>query len=300
MRAAILGEPGGWHVASLADALDRRGHAVQIVRWAEVTAAVGGDRETCGPAALAEADVVAVRGMPGIGTCVDRLEGVVFRMDAVARLEAGGTPIVNRPRALEIAIDKYLSLALLAAAGIDVPRTIVVQDAGAAERAWQELGCDCVAKPLFGSRGRGLVRITDPAAVAAVMAAANGVAYLQEFVPHAGWDVRILVVGERTFSMRRIARPGDWRTNLSLGGRAEPFVAPPAWQDVARRAAAAVGASVAGVDVLPRDDGRPVVLEVNAVPGWRGLQSAIGVDCAAEIAVELERAAGFRQPSQAS
>jgi ribosomal protein S6--L-glutamate ligase len=100
--------------------------------------------------------------------------------------------------------------------------------------------------------------------------------YLQEFVPHAGWDVRVLVVGERLFAMRRHAAPGEWRTNLALGGRAEPLALPEDWEDLARRAAAAVGAPLAGVDLLPGRDGRVVVLEVNAVPGWRGLESVAG------------------------
>lgn len=290
MRVVVLGERGGWHVGRLAEALDRRGHAVDVVPWRAVEAAVDPGGPRFAPAAIAAADVVAVRGMPGVGTAAPRLEDVIFRMDAVAQLEASGTPVINRPRALEIAIDKYLSLALLARAGIPVPRTRVVQGVEAAVRAWESFAAPCVVKPLFGSRGRGIDRIGSAAEAAAV--GGMGVAYLQEFIPHPGWDVRVLVVGDETFAMRRIAAAGEWRTNVSLGGRPEAIDLPPATIDLARRAAATVGATIAGVDILPGPGG-PVVLEVNAVPAWRGLQTVIETDLTAAVASAVLRAAGL-------
>jgi len=274
-RACVLGEPGGWHARRLASGLESRGLTTSIVRWQALQAAVALDGPRFEPPEFAAADVIAVRGMPGTSPPEARLEEVIFRMDVLGRLAAAGTPVVNPPRALELAIDKYLVLACLAEAGLPVPRTHVVQDAASAARAAAELGGDCVVKPLFGSRGRGMVRVAATAA-GDLAADTGGVFYLQEFVPHAGWDVRVLVVGERLFAMRRHAAPGEWRTNLALGGRAEPLALPEDWEDLARRAAAAVGAPLAGVDLLPGRDGRVVVLEVNAVPGWRGLESVAG------------------------
>ena len=275
-RACILGEPGGWHVRRLADLLARRGLETEVVRWQAIAAAVAGDAPAVEPPALAAADVVAVRGMPGTAPPEARLEEVIFRMDVLGRLAAGGMPVVNPPRCLEVAIDKYLSLAQLAAADIPVPRTLVVQDLAAARRGWQAFGGDCVAKPLFGSRGRGIVRLAGPDPFTGPWPGEGGVAYLQEFVPHLGWDARVFVAGNRVFAMRRRAAAGEWRTNLALGGRAEPLELPAGWGDLARRAAAAVAASIAGVDLLPAADGRVLVLEVNAVPGWRGLESVVG------------------------
>jgi ribosomal protein S6--L-glutamate ligase len=114
------------------------------------------------------------------------------------------------------------------------------------------------------------------------------VAYFQEFVPHAGWDVRILLVGKRVFSMRRVSAR-DWRTNVALGGRPEPFEAPQSWVDLARRSATLLETEIAGVDLLPANDGRLLVIEINAVPGWRGLERATGTDIAAAVAEHLER-----------
>jgi RimK family alpha-L-glutamate ligase len=281
-RACILGEPGGWHARRLAAGLEARGLTATIVRWQALRGAVALDGPRFGPLEFAAADVIAVRGMPGTSPADARLEEVILRMDMLGRIAAAGTPVVNPPRALEVAIDKYLTLTHLAEAGLSVPRTVVVQDRASAARARAELGGDVVVKPLFGSRGRGLVRIAadDPSDIPPET---GGVVYLQEFVPHAGWDVRVLVVGERLFAMRRRAAPGEWRTNLALGGLAEPLALPAAWGDLARRAAAAVGAPLAGVDLLPARDGRVLVLEVNAVPGWRGLELVVGPEVAEAI-----------------
>jgi len=209
-------------------------------------------------------------------------------MDALAQLEAAGTPVVNKPRALEIAIDKYLSLALLARAGIRVPETTIVQGEASARRAWEQLGGSCVAKPLFGSRGRGISRVSSDSEATTI--GAGGVAYLQEFIPHPGWDLRILVVGDDAFAMRRVAAAGEWRTNVSLGGRPEAVEVPAEVIAIARHAAATVGATIAGVDILSGPDG-PVVLEVNAVPAWRGLQSVVEADLTEAVAREVEKVA---------
>lgn len=316
MQVAVVGEPSGWHVGRLTAALAARGHRASVVRWAEITAGVGGanpcsglasgdSRERFGPRALDDADAILVRGMPGVvgpppggvGP-VDRLEEVVFRMDAIGRIAARGTRVVNSPRSLELAIDKYLSLARIAAAGLPVPHTLVVQDVAHVADARERLGGDCVVKPLFGSRGRGLHRLDSPDAVATWLDLPDTrqrpgqVVYLQEFIRHAGWDARLFTLGPQIFAMRRRAAPGEWRTNVARGGRPEPFEPPAEWVDLARRAAAALETEIAGVDLVPAPDGSPLVVEVNAVPGWRALEKVIGVDVATEVVRHLEATAG--------
>jgi ribosomal protein S6--L-glutamate ligase len=102
--------------------------------------------------------------------------------------------------------------------------------------------------------------------------------------------VRIFLIGDQALAMRRVSND-DWRLNVSRGARAEPWTPPDDWVDLARRAADAVGAEIAGVDLLPAADGRLVVLEVNAVPGWRGLEGAVGRDVTALVVDYLERIA---------
>jgi ribosomal protein S6--L-glutamate ligase len=148
--------------------------------------------------------------------------------------------------------------------------------------AFEQLGRDVVLKPLFGSEGRGITRLTDAdLALRAfkMLAQLGAVLYLQEFIDHEGHDTRLLVIGERVLAMRRVNKL-DWRTNISRGAVAEPFEADPELVNFARRAAAAVHAPIAGVDLLHGRDGQCYVIEVNAVPGWKALAKAHNMDIA--------------------
>jgi glutathione synthase/RimK-type ligase-like ATP-grasp enzyme len=89
--------------------------------------------------------------------------------------------------------------------------------------------------------------------------------------------------------MRR-CNPLDWRTNVSRGATTEPFVPDQSLIELARTAAAAAGAPLVGVDVLPAQDGRRYVLEVNAVPGWKALSRTLQIDVAALVLDYLEAA----------
>lgn len=276
MRIAILSAGNGWHVRDLLRAAAALHHDGSVVDFRRVTAGLGVTADS-----LAGFDGVMVRTMPP-----GSLEQVVFRMDVLHRLQARGVVVLNPPAAVEACVDKYLASARLAAAGLPIPPTAVCQHADAAFEAFAALGGDVVVKPLFGSEGRGIVRVADPETawrVFRTLERTQAVLYLQQFVPHPGWDLRAFAVGGRVLAaMRRFAR-GDWRTNVAQGGRAEPVRLGAAEEELALRAAAAVGAPVAGVDLLPGPGGELYVIEVNAVPGWRALAPVTGVDVAAEL-----------------
>jgi ribosomal protein S6--L-glutamate ligase len=214
------------------------------------------------------------------------LEQVVFRMDVLQRLRSRGVYVLNPPAALEACVDKYLASARLEAAGLPVPPTMVCQNADDALEAFAELGGEVVVKPLFGSEGRGMVRVSDPDLAwrtFRTLERLQSVLYLQRYIPHPGWDLRVFVLGDRVLNaMRRYAR-GDWRTNVAQGGKAEAVRLTPDQEHLALKAAKAVGAPVCGVDLLPDPDGELYVLEANAVPGWRALAPVTGMDVAAEI-----------------
>ncbi len=282
----------GWHVEDLVRAAGRLGVSFQTVPFPRLSAVVGTEtrhlRVAVGELDLTRVDGVLVRMMPP-----GSLEQVVFRMDALHRIAAAGVPVLNPPRAIEAAVDKYLTLALIEAADLPVPSTWAGQGATEALAAFDALGRDVVVKPLFGSEGRGLIRISDIEMAWRTfhaLAHLGAVLYLQRFIRHPGHDYRVFVLrGEVIGVMRRHATGGDWRTNVSLGGRAEACELEPEAKRLALAGARAIGAEMAGVDLVPDlDRGRLVVLEVNAVPGWRALSRVTGVDIAAEILTALK------------
>ena len=142
-----------------------------------------------------------------------------------------------------------------------------------------------IVKPLFGSMGLGMVRVTDEEMAFRVFRTIEpirGVYYLQRMVPHEGRDVRAFVVGGRVLGAIERRAPG-WRTNWPAGAAATAIELPPSHAELALRAAAAVGAEYAGVDLLTGKDGTTYVLEVNGIPGWEGLQQATGIDVAGAL-----------------
>jgi RimK family alpha-L-glutamate ligase len=106
--------------------------------------------------------------------------------------------------------------------------------------------------------------------------------YIQRTIEHEGTDVRVFVLGGGVVAAIERQAPG-WRTNLARGGTARRLTLSEQQSTLAVRAAAAVGAEYAGVDILTGRDGHTYVLEVNGIPGWKGLQEATGLDVAGEL-----------------
>ena len=290
MHVAILSTPAGWHTDELSRALAERGHTSRVLPYEGLVARLGTGRNVAGglsiqSMAILDVDAVLARIIPS-GT----LEQIIYRMDSLHWIEKRGVPVMNSPRAIERSVDKFYTTALLQEAGLPTPETVVCEGAADAMAAVLAMG-DVIVKPIFGSMGHGMVRMSDPDVAFRVVRSleqTRTVFYVQRAVDHNGRDVRVFVVGGRVLgAIQRHASDGDWRTNVSRGGSARPFELPPAWEQLALRAAAAVDADYAGVDLLPSRDGTVFVLEVNGIPGWRGLQQATGLDVAGVIVDHL-------------
>jgi len=283
MHIGVLGNPESWYVADLQRAAQERGARCDRIDYRLMRGAVRGGRSEilAGDLDLRRLDAVIVRTMPP-----GSLEQVVFRMDILARLEAEGVTVLNPPRAIEHAVDKYLATAKLAAAGLPTPDTLVCESSDEALAAFDALGGDVVVKPVFGAEGRGIVRVSDPDIALRVFRTLERIQatlYLQRFIQHPGYDLRVLVLDGRPLGgMRRHAGTG-FRTNIACDGRGEPCVPADSEIELSLRAAQAIGARFAGIDLLTGPDGTTYVIEVNGVPGWRAFQQATGVDVAGQV-----------------
>ena len=318
MRVAVLSAREGWHTHELCRALVTRGHEGVVLPYEGLVARLGSTPDAArGLSSVGElllsrhrADVeaqppdapleTAAANSPGAATISadavlariipnGSLEQIIYRVDALHWLEDAGVPVMNSPRAIERTVDKFYTSAILQGAGLATPETVVCERPEDAFAAFRALGGDVVVKPLFGSMGLGMVRVSDEETawrVFRAVEAIRGVYYLQRTVDHEGWDVRAFVVGDRVLGAIERRAPG-WRTNVSRGGRAHAIALPEEWCEMALRAARAVGADYAGVDLLPARDGPIYVLEVNGIPGWRGLQEATGLDVAGAIVEQL-------------
>lgn len=194
------------------------------------------------------------------------LDGVEPGLDACVALEERGVRILNRPQSLLAAHDKLQTVTVLAAAGLRQPRTFHVTHGFRPGN----LPLPCVVKPRFGSWGTDVVLCRTRGDLDRALAAVSSRpwwirhgALVQEFVPGAGRDLRLLGAGgEIIGGAVRVAAAGEWRTNISVGGHLEPADPPPEALAEAGRAVRALAIDLAGVDLLPWDGGW-VVLELN-------------------------------------
>jgi len=280
MRVGVLGASGSWHARGLIDALAARGHEVLATPATRLQSLIDerGDAHVLGPdgVVLDALDLLIVRGLPR-----GSLEQVIFRMDALHILAEHGVRCVNSPRAIERTVDKSWAGAILARAGVPTPPTIVCERHDTAMRAFEQLGGDVVVKPLFGAMGNGIVRIEDRDVAHRVFRALElerGVYYVQRTIaPPGRRNLRVLVVaGEVAGAMERVA--GSWRANIARGARPRAVTLSDDERGLALAAAAALGADIAGVDLLAAPDGEIFVLEVNGIPGWQALQSVCAHD----------------------
>ena len=225
------------------------------------------------------------------------LDGIESGSVELERLAAAGVEVLNRPSALAAAHDKLLTARALRLAGLPHPHTSLIAEGLPAQAP--EL--PVVLKPRFGSWGRDVVlcQTRDELDAALERAAFRGWfrehgGLVQELVPPVGWDLRLVVAGGCIVgAARRSAAPGEWRTNVSLGGRSEPVAPPPDARTLAIAAAAAIRADLVGVDLLPTPNGY-VIAELNGAVDFRSWYTLDGADVFAEAVLQLLRTARSR------
>jgi len=285
-RIAIFTDKLDWHVEETAGAFRRLGAVAIPVRLSACKI------DTTRPHGLA---IPGFRDAPPDGAIVraigdGALEAITLRLGVLHALAGLGVALVNDARAIERCTDKSMASFLLARAGVATPATFVTQTLAQA-RAVARRECasgPLVLKPLFGAQGWGLRLIGSEGDLPAPEEI-GGVYYLQRFVAPRGEafeDTRILVShGEVVAAMRR--RSHHWITNVGQG--AKPIAAKPLprEREIALRAVAALGAAFAGVDMIEGEGGALLVLEVNSMAGWSGLQRVTPFSIAERLAADL-------------
>jgi RimK family alpha-L-glutamate ligase len=277
----IATDSPGWHGRKLTAALDAFGMDAVFADLAACRVDLSANRHGVVIPGFADRlpDAVLVREIAA-GT----FEQVTLRLGILHVLEAWEVPVCNGARAVERTVDKSMTSMLLARAGVATPATWVTESAEeAAAVMMRELaaGQRLVAKPLFGSQGKGLRLIAGPEDLPSSEEMA-GVYYLQRFVvtnEASPCDYRAFVVGDKVIAAMRRVGPG-WIHNVAQGARCEAVQPSPEFSEAALRAVKAVGAHYAGVDLMRGPDGQWLVIEVNGIPAWRGLLSVAAADIA--------------------
>ncbi len=295
MRILILSKKIGiYSTRRLAEAARARGHAVKVIDPLKFNIAI-----------LNGKAAVTYRGrhvkLPGI--IIPRISGTInsFGMSVVKQFELLDIPVMNRASAIALARDKFMSAQCLLSNNIDVPATAMIRNPEDIETALQLVGGPpVILKLIEGAQGIGVILAESRDSIESTINAFFSLGQniiIQQFVSESkGRDIRVLVVGDKVVaSMRRVARAGEFRTNIHRGGQGERMELPPLYADIALRAVRTLGLDIAGVDIIESSDG-PKVLEINPSPGIEALEKINKQDIAKDIIMYAEHMAGDSQP----
>jgi RimK family alpha-L-glutamate ligase len=280
MRLLVVADGSNETSVALVDAWRDRGVAVDLVSPLGVRAAL-----RPGDSVLVRLDVLPT------------LDGVEPGLLELLLLERAGVPILNPVAAVLNAHDKLRTAETLSRARLPHPWTMQIAPGDDVPR----LAAPVVVKPRFGSWGVDVFRCEGRDELARCLEEIgtrpwfrrHG-ALLQELVLPRGYDLRVVVAGGTAVgAVERVAASGEWRTNVSLGGSRRPCVPSAMASALAEAAAAAIGADLVGVDLLPSDDGY-VIIELNAAAEYNAVYSLPGRDVYGDSAVAL----GLSRPAR--
>ncbi len=216
------------------------------------------------------------------------LEQITRRLGILHALSASGVRVWNPACVIERCVDKSTATFLFQRAGLPTPQTRTIEGHAAAKTYVTE-NAPLVAKPLFGSQGRGVRRV-EQASDLPTPEEVGHVYYLQDYVapadPSQFEDWRVLVSANAVVgAMKRHNQ--DWVTNVFQGSQPAAHAPDKQMQTLAINAVKAIGADYAGVDLIRDANGQLMVLEINSNPAWKGLQSVIETDIAAQLAEDF-------------
>jgi [lysine-biosynthesis-protein LysW]--L-2-aminoadipate ligase len=218
--------------------------------------------------------------------CISYFRG----LHTTAFLESKGLKVIN---SMDVALtcgNKLLTTLKLEKANVPTPRTLFSFTAEGAIESLQTIGYPAVLKPVTGSWGRMVVKLNDKETAQAMIemrskieGPLNQIFYIQEMVDRPPRDIRTIVAGDKIVAaIYRHASPGEWRTNVSIGGKGDICKVTSELEDVVLRAADTVGGGLLGVDAMESENGI-LIHEINNTVEFKGAASVCGVDIANEI-----------------
>lgn len=277
-----------YSTSRIAAAARARGHEVVIVDTLRCYMNVNSERpEVHYNEGIVLKDFDAI--IPRIGASITFYGTAILRM-----LESSGTFTLNPSLAITRARDKLRSHQILSRKGIGMPITGFAHSPTQMNDLITMVGgAPLVIKLLEGTQGKGVILADTNKQAANIIEAFRDLdAYflVQEFIKEAkGKDIRCFVVGDKVVaSMERSAQVGDFRANIHQGGQAKQIKVTAAEKRMAIQAAKTLGLRVAGVDIVRSKRG-PLILEVNASPGLKGIETSSGIDVATAIIEYTEK-----------
>ena len=278
LKIGVVGIPGGWSSEKLADAVAAQTGTRLLIDITKIETCLSSGKVRFDGIDLTSLDGIIVKKIHSIYSPVD-----LERLDLLRYLQAQGVRMFSKPENIQHLISRLACTVTLRNAGIAMPQTVITEDERLAEKAVQRLA-RVVLKPLFSTKARGMVIVDasdhDVQEKISAFKQANNVMYIQQVVDIPGRDLGVVFLGGRYLATYARQGSGDsWNTTINSGGHYVAHEPSAEILQLAEKAQAPFGLDFTCVDVVETGDG-PMVFEVSAFGGYRGLQDSHGIDAA--------------------
>lgn len=277
LKIGVVGTKGGWSSEKLADTVAEVTGRRLLVEMEKVRLDLDNKTAWIGDVNISELDALMVKkiGARYSPDLLDRLEILRF-------LSAQGMKIFSPPESIMKVLDRLSCTVSLQIAGIPMPPTTITESVDEALVAVEQYG-EAVFKPLYTSKARGMCVIErGPGARKLIeeYKEDNTILYIQQKIDLHGRDLGVAFLGgEYMTTYARCNRGDSWNTTTANGGKYEPYEPSKETIDIAHRAQGLFDLDFTCVDVV-EGDGGPVVFEVSAFGGFRGIRDTSGIDAA--------------------
>ncbi len=251
--------------------VENLGHTFRLVNLSDFSFTAGVDGLTIAELGSEKIDLAIVRGV---------FQAIKPISVIIEKIRNNGVKVFDNDLGKHLySIDKVTDIAKLACAGIDVPETFYSRDFADYPEAAERIGYPTIIKLTRSGKGANIYKVDDHEALVKKIAELDAQGreaksfIIQKFIDYEH-DLRVLVIGESVFAMKRIPKMGDFRANFSLGGTVEPFLLTDADKKLSITALNAIGMSVGGVDILIDKMNNRYILEVNHTAGFVGMEKA--------------------------
>jgi tetrahydromethanopterin:alpha-L-glutamate ligase len=296
LNIAVVGLPGNWSTETLADAVEQKTGSRLVVDMSEVWLDLHSRELRYKDHNLCDFDALIIKKV-GAHYCPDTLD----RLEMLRVAERAGVRVFNPATNTIRLVDRLSCTVTLRNHSIPMPHTCIVRDVAAALNTIQGYGC-AIFKPLYSTKARGMevIESTEPENIqrekVQTFLAHNPTMYIQKKLDLPGQDLGMVFLGgEYLGAYARVSRPGSWNTTILSGGKYQAYTATADLIDLAYRAQKPFGMDFTTVDVAESESG-PVVFEVSAFGGFRGLKDGTGLDAASlysdYVIKTLKRGAG--------
>lgn len=221
----------------------------------------------------------------GFGVVLQRCVSYYRNVHSTAALEGMGVNVINPLYTGIYAGNKLFTHMLLKKQGVPTPYATVAFSKEAALESLEKTGYPKVIKPTVGSWGRMISKLNDKDSAEGIIESRERmypiyhVHYLEEFVNRPPRDIRAIMVGDEIVAaIYRYSADDSWKTNMALGGRAEPCKPTKEMEDICIKAKNAVQGQIVGVDLMESKEKGLVVHEVNNTTEYKNTVRVCGVD----------------------